>query len=221
MTFKEKTKLHVNNNEIFNKLCLYVEMIEETNKHMNLTGFSKDRLWEEGIYESIISLETGIQDLKGRLLDIGAGAGFPSVPFVILHPEIKLTIYEPINKRVNFLNSVSKELNLNIDIQKLRIEDSTEFERFDLITARAVVKFKHLMEASHHVGKIGSKFIFVKGPKAETEIEEAEQISKIFNISPKKINIKSDNKNNNLIAYIKEKTTPKGFPRTWSIIKKS
>ncbi len=222
MTFKEKTKLHINNEHIFNKLCQYVDMIEETNKHMNLTGFTEDRLWEEGIYESIIALETGIKNPQGKLmLDIGAGAGFPSIPYTIAHPEMNLVIYEPIGKRVDFLNKISEELGMSVEVQKIRVEDSKEVERFDIVTARAVVKFKHLLEASHHVGKMNSLFVFVKGPKANIEIEEAIQTAKKFGIWAKRKEVFSENKNNNLIVYLKEKPTPKGYPRMWATIKKS
>ncbi len=183
MTFKEKTKLHINNEEKFTKLCKYVEIIEKTNKYMNLTGFSDDKLWEEGIYESVIALETGIKNSDGKLLlDIGAGAGFPSIPYAIAHPEIEVVIYEPIGKRAIFLNRVSDELNLKIEVQKIRVEDSQEIERFDIITARAVIKFKYLLEASHHIGKVGASFIFIKGPKAFAEIEEATEVTKIFGV---------------------------------------
>ncbi|MCK5945928.1 MAG: class I SAM-dependent methyltransferase, partial [Mycoplasmataceae bacterium] len=95
MTYRDKVKQHVNNDEIFNKLSNYAGMIQTKNRVMNLTGFKGDTLWEEGIHESIISLESVFKDCDGKeLLDIGAGAGFPSVPFLIAHPEVKLTIYE-------------------------------------------------------------------------------------------------------------------------------
>ncbi|CAM9148886.1 16S rRNA (guanine(527)-N(7))-methyltransferase RsmG [Mycoplasma marinum] len=221
MTFKEKTKKHINNEELFTKLCKYVDMIEETNKYMNLTGFTGDKLWEEGIYESITALETGINNPNGKLmLDIGAGAGFPSIPYLIVHPELNVVIYEPSKKRTDFLAEVSKILGLNVEIQRIRVEDSKERERFDIVTARAVVKFKHLLEASHHVAKMNGEFVFVKGPKAHIEIEEAIQTSKKFGVWAKRIDISTEEKSNNLIYYRKEKETPAKYPRAWSVITK-
>ncbi len=220
MTFQELTKKHINNEEIFSKLEIYVKMIEEKNKVMNLTGFKGDKLWEEGIYESILCLESIFDNTHGKVLDIGAGAGFPSIPYLIAHPEKELTIYEPIKKRTLFLKEVSKALDLNIDIQPIRVEDSNELEKFDFITARAVVEFKILVEISHHVGKINSQYAFIKGKRAKQEIHEARQQSNLFLIEPKIKELIINKKVNNLIHYIKKNKTPKGYPRTWSNIKR-
>ncbi|MCP4336918.1 MAG: 16S rRNA (guanine(527)-N(7))-methyltransferase RsmG [Mycoplasma sp.] len=220
-TFKEKTKKHINNQNIFTKLEKYVFLIEEKNKVINLTGFTGDKLWEQGIYESIILLEMSFNNNEGNILDIGAGAGFPSVPYLIAHPEKKLTIYEPIGKRVDFLNEVSKKLDLDIDVQKIRVEDSKEYEKFDFICARAVVEFKILLEISHHIAKIGADFAFIKGKKAKKEIHEARFQIKNFNVNPKIKKSIINQKENNIIFYKKENKTPKNFPRKWSVIKKA
>ncbi len=220
MTFKQKTKDHVNNEETFAKLEQYVEMIEEKNKVMNLTGFKGDKLWEEGIYESIISLEKTFNNNTGKLLDIGAGAGFPSVPYVIIHPEKALSIYEPIGKRVDFLKEVSQALELNIDVQKIRSEDSKELNKFDFVCARAVVAFKVLVEISYHVAKTNAIFGFIKGKKAKQEIHEARFQNNLFNIKPEITTVNINNKENNIITYVKKAKTPNGYPRSWSTIVK-
>ena len=124
MSFKQITKDHINNAQIFSNLEKYVTLIEKYNKVMNLTGFSKDRLWEEGIYESLVSLETAFgKNVKGKLLDIGAGAGFPSIPYLINNPNLELTIFEPQKKRLNFLEIVKDTLNLNVRLVNTRVEE--------------------------------------------------------------------------------------------------
>lgn len=178
MNFKEITKTHVNNDAIFSKLEKYAALIEEKNKVMNLTGFTEDRLWKEGIYESIVSLETTISDFNISLLDIGAGAGFPSVPFLIAHPEVKLTIMEPLIKRVVFLKEVNEELGLNINFEVVRAEEYKEEEVFDFITARAVAPLKALIEISFRPAKMNATFAWVKGPNANDEIEVSKKIIK-------------------------------------------
>ncbi|NQZ65637.1 MAG: 16S rRNA (guanine(527)-N(7))-methyltransferase RsmG [Mycoplasmatales bacterium] len=221
MTFKEKTKNLVSE-QAFKNLEKYVYLIEEKNLVMNLTGFKGDKLWGEGIYESILLLKEsfGIVNNK-KILDIGSGAGFPSVPYLIAFPNNELTIYEPQKKRTKFLSIVKDTLNLNMRILNIRAEDSKEEEYFDFITARAVANFSIMAEISHKPAKIGAKFSFIKGPKAEEEIKESLNISRQLNLFPELKKISINGKNNILIIYSKNEKTPERFPRKWTeIIKK-
>lgn len=223
MNFKEITRQHVNDESIFSRLEEYVQLIEEKNKVMNLTGFSGDRLWKEGIYESIVSLECGIREFnKIKLLDIGAGAGFPSVPFLIAHPEVELTIMEPLQKRINFLTIVDESLKLNINFKITRAEEFKGSELFDFITARAVAPLKALIEISHKPGKIGSTYVWVKGPNVEEEINASQKIIKKLNIDLKVLKVESEIKDKqiNIVIYNKDSKTPVDIPRNWAQIAK-
>ena len=223
MNFKEITRAHINNEHIFSQLEKYVDLIEEKNKVMNLTGFTEDRLWKEGIYESIVSLEAGIKETNNiKLLDIGAGAGFPSVPFAIAHPEVKLTIMEPLQKRINFLSIVNDELKLNINFEITRAEDFKQEEMFEYITARAVAPLKALIEISHKPAKIGATFVWIKGPSVDEEIKDAQKIIKKLNINLKIKKVESELKEKeiNIITYKKENKTPGDIPRNWAQIAK-
>lgn len=220
MTFKEKTKTLVSK-QVFKKLEKYCNLIEEKNKVMNLTGFSDDKLWQEGIYESIFVLSMGISQKENlKILDIGAGAGFPSIPFLIAFPNNELHIYEPMKKRIEFLELVKKQLKLNVYLHNIRAEDSQEENIYDVVTARAVTKFKILSEISHKVAKINGLFYFIKGPKAEAEIKDAKKIISILSIEPEVFNLKIGEKENKVIKYNKKAFTPDGFPRSWSKISK-
>lgn len=215
MTYKNKVKELVSE-ESFINLVKYVEMIEEKNKVMNLTGFKDDRLWEEGIYESIILLQKGFGITESKkILDIGAGAGFPSVPYLIAHPTNELTIYEPTKKRTLFLEEVKRELGLNLTIQNIRAEDSEQVEYFDLITARAVASFKILAEISHKPAKVGAIFAFIKGPKAAEEVSDAIKMRKELPIHPEIEEVVLESRTNNIIRYKKEAQTPSKYPRKW------
>ena len=215
MTYKEQTRELVSE-DAFKNLCIYVEMIEEKNKVMNLTGFKGDRLWEEGIYESIFLLKEFFGEPIGKeILDIGAGAGFPSVPFLIAYPQNKLTIYEPTKKRTIFLNEVRNRIGLIMDIKNIRSEDSNQEEIFDYITARAVMHFKPLCEVSHKPAKIGAKFAFLKGPKAKDELHEARFIKKTLDIEPEIIEISTRTRSNFIITYLKNGKTKEKYPRKW------
>ncbi|UVD81914.1 16S rRNA (guanine(527)-N(7))-methyltransferase RsmG [Mycoplasma iguanae] len=227
MSYKIKVKELVNNPAIFDKLNIYVQLIEEKNQVMNLTGFSGDTLWEQGIYESLILMQNAINhtNLKqGKILDIGAGAGFPSLPFIIwTNNNFQFTIYEPIAKRVNFLNLVKQELNLeNLEIVQIRSEQSPKKEHFDLVTARAVSRLSNLIQAAHHLAKIGGYFCFIKGPNVENEVNDALEYLQEFHLKDqiKIMEIKQDklNKQNFLVFIDKNIKTPTNYPKKWSQI---
>jgi 16S rRNA (guanine527-N7)-methyltransferase len=109
-----------------------------------------------------------------KMLDIGSGVGFPSVPFLIFKKNFDLFIAEPSLKRVAFLETVKKQLDLKITFMVQRIEDVTEEGMFDFITARAVTSLKNLIEISSKVGAIDAKYSFLKGPKIYDELDEAD-----------------------------------------------
>ena len=164
---------------ILEKLSQYYFLIEEKNQVLNLTAFSDLKLVEEGLIESILLLseiDKSIYSFKNKkILDIGAGAGFPSLPYLIFTNEnFELTIYEPMLKRYNFLVEVKEKLNLKkLRILRYRAEDSKEFNYYNLITARAVAKLRILIEFSHKLGKTNDWMLcFLKYKKYEEEIEE-------------------------------------------------
>lgn len=223
MTFKEKTRefvLKVANEKAFANLETYVNMIEEKNKVMNLTGFSGDRLWKEGIFESIISLYQFFGNPGSKkLLDIGAGAGFPSVPFKIVFPETNLTIIEPLNKRMIFLEEVFKKLNLEVNLLIARAEEVND-KTFDLVTARAVAPLKVLLEISSQLGKTNTHYVFLKGPSVFEELEEAKIMINKLKIDGQIEKIASQDLEREAYAfeYKKQFETPNGYPRPWAKI---
>lgn len=224
MDFKSITKefcLKHSSEEAFLKLENYVSMIEEKNKTMNLTGFTGNRLWEEGIYESIISLFTIWKKSKPiNIVDIGAGVGFPSIPFLIAFPQVALTIIEPQLKRVNFLKEVAKNLDLNIQIIIERAEE-VKGNTFDLITARAVAPLYALLEISTHLGHLGSEYAFLKGSNIDEEIKQSLTIIKqlrIDNHETIKLSDQLEKHQSAIFYYKKENETPTGFPRQWQKI---
>ncbi len=212
--------------KIYEKLRSYTNLVLEKNKEFNLTNFDEESIWLEGIYQSIYLLDKFIdRDKKSSLVDIGAGAGFPSIPYLIFNEEnVEVTIYEPIKKRCNFLELVKMELNLsNLTIINKRIEDDSKLnEHFDYITARAVMPLNMLIEVSSRAGKINSQYIFLKSKNAQQELDNSKWIISQLGIKDIKINHieLNDDKTHNIISYSKTKSTPNKIPRKWSEIKK-
>ncbi len=226
---KWETKIfdYINNENIYIKIKKYVNLILKENEKYNLTGFDEEKVWLDGIYQSIFLLNKFINCNKTdqHLLDIGAGAGFPSLPFYLFQEEkIKLTICEPILKRVKFLNLVKEELNLqNLTIVNSRLEDTNWEEKFDFICARAVTDLRKLIEISSKCGKINSQYIFLKSKNVYQEIDEAKGIINKLNIKEIKIETidLNDSKEHNVIIYKKQNKTPPNFPRKWNEIIKN
>ncbi|AWX42980.1 glucose-inhibited division protein B [Metamycoplasma cloacale] len=202
----------------------YYLLIEEENSKYNLTGFKGKQLILNGLIESILIfnyINEHILDLKDkRLLDIGSGAGFPILPYLIYKQNFSLTIHEPMEKRVKFLTLVKDKLGLkNIEIKQIRSEDSNELEKFDFISARAVSELKNLIEISHALGKMNATFCFLKSNSYEKEIENAKKIINQLGIETKTIDLKTFFEIRNVIVYYRKTSkTPKNIPRKWSQI---
>ena len=91
----------------------YYEILVEWNEKMNLTAITdKEDVYLKHFYDSI-TIAFDYDFNNQTLIDVGAGAGFPSVPLKILYPNLKITIVDSLNKRINFLTLVSNELNLS------------------------------------------------------------------------------------------------------------
>ena len=116
MIFKDElSKLGVCFNEVmddrFNK---YYSKLVEVNEYMNLTSITEhDEVYNKHFYDSLTILKA-LGDLKDiTLCDVGSGAGFPSIPLAIVRSDINVTIIDALNKRINFLNDLSKYLELD------------------------------------------------------------------------------------------------------------
>ena len=215
-TYLESKKIQYNP-AILDKFNSYYELLIEWNNKFNLTAITDKK--EVEIKHFIDSL-TALEYIKDNSLicDIGAGAGFPSIPLAILLPNCKFTLVDSLNKRVNFLIEVVNKLGLtNCECIHARIEDFAikNREKYDIALARAVAPLNILLEYTMPVLKINGILLSHKGSNINDEILEAENASKILNC---KINNKYELSLPNgdyrcLIEYIKIKSTPPKYPR--------
>ena len=155
------------------KFETYYEELIKVNENMNLTAITeKNDVFDKHFFDSI-----QIKDyLKGNesILDVGSGAGFPSLPLKIIYPNLKITIVDSLQKRINFLNELVKKLELkDVRLIHSRIEDFKEKELFDLVTARAVARQNILNEFCIPFVKINGLFIAMKGSNYEEELNES------------------------------------------------
>lgn len=204
----------------------YFELLQTWNEKLNLTSITqKNDVYEKHFFDC---LTLGfVNDFEGKTLcDVGAGAGFPSIPLKIAFPQLKVTCLDSMNKRMEFVKMVIDELGLeDIDIVVDRAEDygRKNREKYDYVTARAVSRLNVLMELSSPMVKVGGKFIALKGPLAKEEASECDGACRELKLDltekQKIILPKSFGKRYNLI-YTKLDYTPVKYPRDYNKMKK-
>ena len=203
----------------------YYELLIEYNKVMNLTGITeKEEVYLKHFYDSLTIAKIINLNNENSLCDLGSGAGFPGIVIKIFYPNLKIVLVDSLNKRINFLNIVIKELGLeNIEAIHIRIEEYAKEnkEKFDVVTARAVAPLNILLELGIKLVKPKKYFIAMKG-NIENEPDYNNAIKQLNcsleNIIKFKLPIEESNRS--LIKFIKEKSTSKLFPRKYSEVKK-
>jgi 16S rRNA (guanine527-N7)-methyltransferase len=200
----------------------YKEILVEWNQKMNLTGIEDEKeVFIKHFLDSVSAVTKGYIKNGMSLIDVGTGAGFPGMPLRICLPELKVTLLDSLNKRINFLQEVANQLDID-DIEFIhgRAEDfgkSEEYrEKFDVATARAVAGLPILMEFCVPFVKVGGYFICLKGPNANLELEESKAAMDTLGIEfIEKIDIKLPDLelNHNILVFKKVKNTPSKYPR--------
>lgn len=224
----EVEKLGINlTEEQLAKLEKFYELLISWNEKMNLTRITeKEEVYLKHFYDSLTL--TKVVDLKEieTLCDVGSGAGFPGIVLKIVFPNLKITLIDSLQKRVNYLNEISKELELK-DIVAIhtRCEDYARInrEKFDIVTARAVANLKMLSELCIPMVKVNGYFIAMKA-NAKEEIKESKNIlnelsSKIEEVN--EFNLPKEESKRTLIKIKKIKETNKKYPRNIDKIRKS
>ena len=169
--------------EQVNLLWEFMHYVLETNEKFNLTAIKdEDAFVEKMIFDSALFLNN--QNFEGQtIVDIGSGAGFPSVVISILSPNVHIIAIDSTAKKVDFINSFAKAHNLNLEAISVRAEDYARDHRDEylLVTARAVAHLRVLLELAMPMLKVGGHFIAFKGPDFEKEIAESEGAFKKLN----------------------------------------
>ncbi|HHQ6354809.1 TPA: 16S rRNA (guanine(527)-N(7))-methyltransferase RsmG [Streptococcus agalactiae] len=200
----------------------YFRLLVEWNEKINLTAITdKEEVYLKHFYDSIAPILQGyIDNSPLSILDIGAGAGFPSIPMKILYPEIDITIIDSLNKRINFLNILANELELSgVHFFHGRAEDFGQDKvfraKFDIVTARAVARMQVLAELTIPFLKVNGRLIALKAAAAEEELMSAEKALKtLFSQVTVNKNYKLPNGDDRNITIVsKKKETPNKYPR--------
>ena len=211
-------------NEQLDMLWKFMNHVLETNEKFNLTAIKDEEAFvEKMIFDSALLLNN--QKFEGQtIVDIGAGAGFPSVVISILSPETHIVAIDSTAKKINFINDFAKENNLNIEAVCARAEEYAKEHRgaYLLVTARAVASLRVLIELSMPMLQVGGHLIAMKGPGLKEEIAEASGAFKKLKCEIDYIyeDQLPESKEDRYFVYIKKVgETPNKYPRTFGEIK--
>ncbi len=179
----EKLGIQLDEGQI-NSLIKYADILREWNEKINLTAITDD----EGIavkhfLDSLTAFKTGA--VKGKVIDVGTGAGFPGLVLKIAKPEIELTLLDSLNKRIVFLNDLCERLGIDdVETVHARAEDGGRNRQyrgqFDTVVSRAVARLSVLSEWCIPFLKQGGYFLALKGPLADAELNDARRAVKIL-----------------------------------------
>ncbi|WML24333.1 16S rRNA (guanine(527)-N(7))-methyltransferase RsmG [Neobacillus sp. OS1-33] len=201
---------------------LYFETLVEWNEKMNLTAITdKAEVYLKHFYDSITASFYFDFTKPFHLCDVGAGAGFPSIPLKIVFPHIEVTIVDSLNKRISFLNHLAKVLKLeNVHFIHDRAEtfgvNPLYRESFDVVTARAVARMSVLSELCLPLVKAGGYFIAMKAAHANDELEVGQKAITTLGGRLEAMHtftLPMEESERNILIIKKEKQTPKKYPR--------
>ncbi len=204
-----------------NALVGFYELVTDANSRFNLTAISDER---DFVIKHILDSASAAPLIGqgARLIDIGAGAGFPGLPLAVLREDISVTALDSTAKKMSFLSASASALGVkNLTTVAGRAEEqSSLFCKFDVATARAVASLNILLELASPLLKTDGKFIAYKSDASELPLaQNALATLKMRHVSTTSLDIFGNSRA--LLTFEKLAPTPHGYPRRYGSIKKS
>ena len=221
----EKLNILLTEEQLF-KLDKFYNLLISWNEKINLTRIvSKEDVYLKHFYDSLTLIKEIDLTKNLTLCDVGTGAGFPGIVLKIVFPNLKITLIDALQKRVNYLNAIIEELELDdIIAVHSRSEDYARdnYEKFDIVTARAVANLRILSELCIPMVKVNGYFIAMKSSVLD-ELKDSELILKSLNskiINVNNFTLPYENSQRNLVKIQKNAKTSHKYPRNFAQIKK-
>lgn len=174
------------NDRQVSQMMLYSEMLADWNTRLNLTAITagEDTITKHFL-DSLTCAATGYVADGLRAVDVGTGAGFPGIPLKIVYPDLRITLLDSLNKRIDFIKKVIAELDLKgamplhgraEDVAR----DAAHREKYQLCFSRAVAHLSVVSEYCLPFVEEGGLFLAMKGPGYAEEVEEAKRAIEIL-----------------------------------------
>lgn len=200
----------------------YFEILVEWDEKMNLTAITDEpSVYLKHFYDSISASFHFDFTKVTTVCDVGAGAGFPSLPIKICYPHLHITIVDSLNKRIQFLNHLSDEIGLDhVEFVHARAEEfgqnSQYREKFELVTARAVARLSVLSELCLPLVKEGGQFLALKAASGDDELKDAKKAITVLGgklVHHVAFELPIEESERTIYVFDKVKATPKKYPR--------
>ena len=201
----------------------------EVNAHTNLTAIREPiGIIEKHYVDSLLAMDRFPEG--ARVLDLGCGPGFPSIPLAIMRPDLKITALDSTSKKINFVQKSAEILQLsNLNAISGRAEDEKlrkTLGKFDIVTSRAVARLNILCELCLPYLKNSGSLIALKGAKFEEELTEATNAIKVLGGETTKteqkelITVENQAETRGIIEIQLKKEPPAQYPRAYAAILK-
>lgn len=212
------------NRELYEKLDIYAEFLVSYNEKVNLTAITEpSEILRKHFIDSLMLLKYADIPEISSLIDVGTGAGFPSVPVKLYRPDIRLTVLDSLNKRVIFLRELCDKLAIEAEFIHGRAEDISKMpeyrEKFDFSCARAVAGMPLLSELCVPFIKVGGSFFALKGPNEDISLGE-NAVRILGGVISEILEYELFDEQRRIAVVKKISHTPPKYPRNSSQIKK-
>ena len=208
--------------DIFSKFQDYADFLVAYNEKVNLTAITDPA--DIAVKHFLDSLTPISQDLikKGdSMIDVGCGAGFPSIPMKLVFPDMELTLLDSLDKRLAFLKELCRRLDIaHVSFVHARAEDGGKQailrEKYDVAVSRAVANLRVLSEYCLPFVKVGGLFLALKGPSVMEEAENAKKAIDVLGgelVDIKKIELPFSELTHTIVVIKKVRQTPMQYPR--------
>ncbi len=222
---KEKFHIELSDKQI-KQFDVYYNFLIEYNQKVNLTRITEEtEVYFKHFFDSLMMINTIDLNQYVTICDMGAGAGFPSIPLRIIYPHLKVTIIDSLGKRIKFLESLLEQLQINdvkLIYDRIEMHAMNHQKEFDIVTARALGSLQLILELGLPMVKVGKLFIAYKASNYQEEIKDAENALNVLKgqiIDLKEIELPFDMGFRSHIVIRKDKHVT-GYPRAFAAIKK-
>ena len=208
--------------EQVDKIAKFDDFLFDYNNRINLTRIvDPQEVAVKHFGDSLTLLSQNELFAGARVIDVGAGAGFPGIPLAIMRPDLQLTLIDSLRKRTHFLTELIEHLAItNVDVVWGRAEDIGQNpkyrEKFDGVIARAVAPLNILAELCLPLIKVGGHFWALKGPKADSEVSAADKAITLLGgkvASHNSVFLPLTEDSRSLVCILKQSLTPRTYPR--------